>query len=285
MKTIKKFFTLALALMLTLTLVPVPTPAQATEAEIRVYVDGVRLVLDVAPILQNGRTLVPFRPLFETLGYKVNWDSAGQKVTGTRAGSTIELWIGNTRALVNGQPHELDVPAIIKNGRTLVPLRFVGEASGKTVRWDSERWCVYVGALPSPLPEKPALSFPVIPNAWWPQSIYQDMLDYAATKDALVTHVEATASSVTIYVAQKWPTMDVDRFVFTSSGIVHTVFFWRPTDNSYYVFYSDPIRSSSTNNITKLMFWYIEVCNNAHYDNRDSQSSKNAVPGTYPWER
>ena len=31
----------------------------------------------------------------------------------------------------------IDVPAKVKNGRTLVPLRFVGEALGATVNYDA----------------------------------------------------------------------------------------------------------------------------------------------------
>ena len=41
--------------------------------------------------------------------------------------------------LHDGDPITLDVPAMIMNDRTLVPLRAVSEAFGAEVSWDGER--------------------------------------------------------------------------------------------------------------------------------------------------
>lgn len=48
----------------------------------------------------------------------------------------IELWVDNITARVDGQPVMLDVPPEIKQGRTLVPLRFIAEAMGAEVSYD-----------------------------------------------------------------------------------------------------------------------------------------------------
>uniref|UniRef100_UPI00047BD8D8 copper amine oxidase N-terminal domain-containing protein n=1 Tax=Alkaliphilus transvaalensis TaxID=114628 RepID=UPI00047BD8D8 len=50
----------------------------------------------------------------------------------------IRLEIGNIRPLVNGQAITLDVPAKLVGGRTFVPLRFVSEALGAKVDWNSK---------------------------------------------------------------------------------------------------------------------------------------------------
>ena len=50
-------------------------------------------------------------------------------------GLKIEMWIGNKIALVNGKTIELDIPPEIKNGRTLIPIRFVAENIGAKVTW------------------------------------------------------------------------------------------------------------------------------------------------------
>jgi hypothetical protein len=47
----------------------------------------------------------------------------------------IVLTIGDALAYINGQRHQLDSPPMIKNGRTFVPLRFIGEAFGAEVKW------------------------------------------------------------------------------------------------------------------------------------------------------
>lgn len=50
----------------------------------------------------------------------------------------IKLYIGSKNGTVNGKPITLDVPPIIQNGRTLVPLRFVSETIGASVNWDDK---------------------------------------------------------------------------------------------------------------------------------------------------
>ncbi len=101
-----------------------------------VLVDGIQLSFDVPPLIEDGRTLVPLRAIFEALGAEVLWDGKTQTVTALAGATQIELTIGHSTAHINNQPHAIDVPATIINGRTLVPLRFVSEALGAKVKWD-----------------------------------------------------------------------------------------------------------------------------------------------------
>ncbi len=108
-------------------------PAQATE--VKVLVDGKALTMDVKPVLEANRVLVPLRAIFEALGAEVGWDDKTRTVTAARGNNRIQLVIGNTTALKDGARVTLDVPARIIDGRTLVPLRFVSEALGAEVEW------------------------------------------------------------------------------------------------------------------------------------------------------
>ncbi|WP_028550594.1 copper amine oxidase N-terminal domain-containing protein [Paenibacillus sp. UNC451MF] len=107
----------------------------AAERPIRVYLDNKLIKFEVQPILENGTTLVPFRAIFEKLGLAVSWDADTETVTGTKDGLTIELAIDDTDAYVNDQLNELELAPRLVEGNTLVPLRFVSEASGKDVKW------------------------------------------------------------------------------------------------------------------------------------------------------
>ncbi|CEP68346.1 Copper amine oxidase-like, N-terminal [Moorella glycerini] len=52
-------------------------PAFAQEQqEIPFLIDGLPVIFDVQPVIQNGRTLVPFRATAEALSVKVTWDSS-----------------------------------------------------------------------------------------------------------------------------------------------------------------------------------------------------------------
>ena len=102
-----------------------------------VILDGRQLTFEVPPTIENGRTLVPLRAVFEAMGASVNWDNNTRTVTSVKGITTVVLPIGSTRPTVNGQVWPLDVPAKINNGRTLAPLRFVGEAFGGKVDWNN----------------------------------------------------------------------------------------------------------------------------------------------------
>lgn len=110
-------------------------PARA--AGIGVFINGKRLQTEVSPYIQNDRVLVPFRSLFETLGATVNWDPRNRAVTGSKNGKVVRLLIDSSTAYIDNTPIRLDAAASITNGRTFVPLRFVGEALGADVQWDS----------------------------------------------------------------------------------------------------------------------------------------------------
>ena len=101
------------------------TNAAVVQAVPKVILDGNQLSFDVSPTIENGRTLVPLRAIFEALGADVNWDGVTQTVTATNGNAWIELQIGATTVYKNGSPVSLDVPAKIINNRTLVPLLYV----------------------------------------------------------------------------------------------------------------------------------------------------------------
>lgn len=102
----------------------------------KVVLNNENLNFDVSPVIENGRTLVPLRIIFENLGAEVEWNQKTQTVTATKDEIIIKLTINSVDAYKNNQVVKLDVPAKIKNGRTLVPLRFVSEAMGAYVGWD-----------------------------------------------------------------------------------------------------------------------------------------------------
>lgn len=90
---------------------------------------------DTQPIIEEGRTLVPFRALLEKLGATVEWDEGKQLVTATKDETVIKFTIGEKTALVGDKEIELDVPAKILDSRTLIPLRFVSENLGYKVEY------------------------------------------------------------------------------------------------------------------------------------------------------
>jgi hypothetical protein len=118
-------------------LVALMLTATAHAQSISVTVNGSPVAFDQPPISQNGRVLVPLRGVFERLGATVVWDAATRGIHAQSGSNTIDLTIGSTMAMVNGQGRSLDSPPMEVGGRTLVPLRFISEALGANVTWNA----------------------------------------------------------------------------------------------------------------------------------------------------
>ena len=85
---------------------------------------------------KDGRTLVPARFIAESVGAKVDWDEEAQTVTIVQGRDRIKVTLGESKLIVNNQEVQLDTAAITENDRTLLPLRAICEALGKSVFWD-----------------------------------------------------------------------------------------------------------------------------------------------------
>jgi hypothetical protein len=112
---------------------------------IQVIVDGTPVVFHgQGPQMSGDRVLVPLRGVLEQMGATVNWNPSSQTVTARKSHVDVRLTIGQTTASVDSQPVQMDVPAQIVNGSTMVPLRFVSESLGADVHWDSSNYTVNI---------------------------------------------------------------------------------------------------------------------------------------------
>ncbi|WP_423244334.1 copper amine oxidase N-terminal domain-containing protein [Desulfallas thermosapovorans] len=109
---------------------------------VQVYVNSQRLPEEAT--IDDGRVLVPLRSIMEALGASVQWDAGTETITAQKQGLVISLKISSKTGYCNNKPVSLDTPAKIKNGRTMVPARFVSESFGSTVQWDNNSRTVYI---------------------------------------------------------------------------------------------------------------------------------------------
>lgn len=101
------------------------------------YYKGAGVSFDVEPyITDTGFTMVPVRGVSYLLNADIAWDGNTQAVTVQKGERTILMTIGSATALVDGKEITLGTPAVIVEGRTMLPLRFLAETLGGTVRWE-----------------------------------------------------------------------------------------------------------------------------------------------------
>ena len=147
---------------------PTYTPAPEND-NIHVILDGVEIQFDVPPMIIDNRTMVPMRAIFEAFGMWVEWIDDENKITEdideliwgneyfeipnaeifdwatyrpiiTASGVALQI---NSYAMFIAKDFldwylfQLDVPPMIIDNRTLVPLRAVSEALDAEVQWDN----------------------------------------------------------------------------------------------------------------------------------------------------
>jgi hypothetical protein len=84
----------------------------------------------------NNRIQVPLRITMETFGATVEWDEYTNNVIVKKAETTVEVPIGEYYILCNGKKIKTDSVALIKDGKTYLPIRAVLEAFSCSVEWD-----------------------------------------------------------------------------------------------------------------------------------------------------
>ena len=120
----------------------VRTPPESDD--IKVVLNDSELAFDIPPQLVDGRTMVPMRKIFESMGAEVDWNGDIQTITSTKDATVIVMQIDNLVISVSGEEIVLDVPPRLIAGRTLVPVRAVAEGLGADVEWDSNTQTVRI---------------------------------------------------------------------------------------------------------------------------------------------
>lgn len=84
--------------------------------------------MDVLPQVINERTYVPISTITKFLGVSINWQEPN--ITVNHNNTELILTIGENEAIKNGKIIKLDASPYVRNGRTMVPLRFISEELG-----------------------------------------------------------------------------------------------------------------------------------------------------------
>jgi len=101
-----------------------------------------------APFIdQANRTQVPLRATMETYGCNVAWEAETNTAIVSKDGTTVEVVIGQNYILKNNTKIAIDSAALIKEGRTYLPIRAVLESFGANVSWNNTSQTVMVSSI------------------------------------------------------------------------------------------------------------------------------------------
>lgn len=134
---------------------------EAAFAAVTIELDGHSIPSDVVPIVQNGRTLVPLRTVSEALGATVMWKDNEASIK-TYEGEKMRFTPGSKTAVYEKADGtktsvKLDVPAVMRDNRVMVPLRVIAETFN--VKTDYQNGKVSLSSTPVYVDGKPLTAF------------------------------------------------------------------------------------------------------------------------------
>lgn len=103
---------------------------------ITVMLDCAEIEFPQDPVMQDDRTLVPVRAIFEAMGATVNWNEETKTITSVLDDTTVVMTLNSQEMSVNGVSVTLDIPPQLIEGSTMVPARAVAESFDCKVEWD-----------------------------------------------------------------------------------------------------------------------------------------------------
>ena len=107
----------------------------------------------LAALVKGGTILVPLASMFQQMGGTATYDAASKSVTAKKDGAEVQVTLGKTEVIINGESRPLDVPPMMYKGNLLVPVRVISEALGAYVEWvPSQHVCVVRYLPPTPVP-------------------------------------------------------------------------------------------------------------------------------------
>ncbi|WP_058300273.1 stalk domain-containing protein [Gorillibacterium timonense] len=140
----RRFVLVTTASILLLTTVPAIGFAGSNQSSISVVINERKQQYDQSPVLLNGSVMVPLRSVFQSLEANVTYDSKTRTIKSNKGEISVSLQVGSKIAKVNGKEVTLSQPATSINNSTYVPIRFVSEALGAEVKWDSKNNIVFI---------------------------------------------------------------------------------------------------------------------------------------------
>lgn len=120
---------------------------------------------NVVPFIEGDRTYLPLRFIGEAFGADVNWNPDNQEITLNLNDNVVIMNIGKQTYTVNGEEKTMDVAPFIKEDRTFVPVRYIGEALSKDVYWDAALKLVIVTPVENPWNPEGEAEKNILPDA------------------------------------------------------------------------------------------------------------------------
>ncbi len=98
-------------------------------------------------VSETNRTMMPLRACLNAIDCQVDWNQEEKTALLSKGDIKVTIPIGQSTIFVNEKQVKTDCPAVLKNGRTYLPLRAIMESFGYAVDWDNKTRTVHATEL------------------------------------------------------------------------------------------------------------------------------------------
>lgn len=140
----RKPISIILTVVLAFTALCSTTTLASSNPTANVVIDGEPQTFDVPAQIIDGRTMVPFRAIFEKLGAGVIWDPATLTIKAQTEYVNVEMLYGDNKARVNTTTYYMYAPPKMIDGRTMVSVRDIANILSAETEWDDSTKTVYI---------------------------------------------------------------------------------------------------------------------------------------------
>lgn len=109
----------------------------AADSDITVKYNGSVLCFNQSPVIINDKTLVQLRPIAEAMGLDISFTGASGSVTLSDKNTTVVFTENSEKITINDNEEVMEVPMIIRNDYTFVPVRNLVEPFGNAISYDT----------------------------------------------------------------------------------------------------------------------------------------------------
>ncbi|MBB6215602.1 hypothetical protein HNQ80_001691 [Anaerosolibacter carboniphilus] len=138
-----------IGIALSMSILMMSTPAFAADAslqEIKFSIGQTQYIvgsmtkdMEAAPYIKDGRTMLPIAYVADAAGIKaenIQWDGSTKTVTIFKGDSIVQMVIGSREMKIDGRTITMETVPEIVNGRTMLPIKYIGDALGVDVQWN-----------------------------------------------------------------------------------------------------------------------------------------------------
>ncbi|HYE67668.1 MAG TPA: copper amine oxidase N-terminal domain-containing protein [Anaerovoracaceae bacterium] len=141
-------FTLVLILCISFGIAP------EAASSIRLNIDGKVISFDESTgypfISADSHTMMPLRVCLSSIGCSIEWNQTTQTVVTRKGATEVDIPVGKSQIVINQKIVPIDTAAVLKNGRTFLPLRAVFEAYTYTVTWEDQTKTINATSIYTP---------------------------------------------------------------------------------------------------------------------------------------